>query len=76
MVGEVLNFFNALTEEEVNIGIFVATSPDQLYRDWIKSTKSYNHISHLEKKLSGIETNTPVISIIDGHSSALSWMVY
>ena len=28
----------------------------------------------MEKKLQNIDTNTPIISIIDGHSSALSWI--
>ncbi len=74
IVGEVLNCLNVLKEENLNIGVFIATSPDELFRDWTLSTKSNNHKSHLEKKLSNIENKTPIITIIDGHSSSLSWV--
>ena len=69
-----MNCLSALKEENLNIGVFVATSPDKLYRDWEYSTKNINYKSHLEKKLLNIGTNTPIITIIDGHSSALSWI--
>ena len=65
---------NTLKEENLNIGVFVVTSPDELYKDWVYSTKKINHKSHLEKKLQNIDINTPIITIIDGHSSALSWI--
>ena len=74
IIGEVINCLNTLNEENLNIGVFVVTSPDELYKDWVYSTKKINYKSHLEKKLQNIDTNTPIISIIDGHSSALSWI--
>ncbi len=74
IVGEVMNCINTLKEENLSIGVFVVTSPDKLYRDWEYSTKKINYKSHLEKKLLNIDTNTPIITIIDGHSSALSWI--
>ena len=74
IIGEVINCLNTLKEENLNIGVFVVTSPDELYKDWVYSTKKINYKSHLEKKLQNIDTNTPIISIIDGHSSALSWI--
>jgi pyruvate dehydrogenase E1 component len=74
IVGEVINCLNLIKDEELNIGIFIATSPDALYEDWITSTKKSNYKSHLEKKLFNVNTKTPIITIIDGHSSALSWI--
>ncbi len=72
IIGEVINCLNTLNEENLNIGLFVVTSPDELYKDWVYSKKKINYKSHLEKKLQNI--NTPIITIIDGHSSALSWI--
>ena len=74
IVGEVMNCLNILKEENLNIGVFVATSPDQLFRDWMKSSKSSNYESHLEKKLTNINAKTPIITLIDGHPSTLSWV--
>ena len=74
IVGEVMNCLNILKEENLNIGVFVATSPDQLFRDWMKSSKSSNYRSHLEKKLTNINVKTPIITLIDGHPSTLSWV--
>ena len=74
IAGEVINCLNLIKDEELNIGIFIATSPDALYEDWITSTKKSNYKSHLEKKLFNVNTKTPIITIIDGHSSALSWI--
>ncbi len=74
IIGEVINCLNNLNEENLNIGVFVVTSPDKLYKDWVYSTKNINYNSHLEKKLQNIDINTPIITIIDGHSSALSWI--
>ncbi len=74
IVGEVINCLDTLQEEGLKIGVFIATSPDKLHRDWIKSTKTKNYTSHLELKLVNVNRETPVITIIDGHSSALSWI--
>ena len=35
MIGEVEKLKEEITEEEIDIGILIATSPDKLYSDWI-----------------------------------------
>ena len=67
IVGEVLNCLGLLKEENLNIGVFIATSPDELFRDWSQSIKSKNRISHLENNLSEVGITVPIITIIDGH---------
>ncbi|MBF95760.1 MAG: transketolase [Pelagibacterales bacterium] len=74
IVGEVLKSLEAIYEDSLKIGLFIVTSPDKLYHDWIESTKNTNFISHLEYKLSAVDRSVPVITIIDGHSSSLSWI--
>ena len=36
-------------DENLNVGVFVATSPDELYKDWMLSTKKHQIISHIWK---------------------------
>jgi len=74
IVGEVLNALEAMKEDNLNIGLFIVSSPDRLYQDWLESTKKTNFTSFIESQLSIIEISTPIITIIDGHSSSLSWI--
>ena len=73
MIGEVEKLKEEITEEEIDIGILIATSPDQLYSDWINS-KNNNTSSHIKKILELYTRNTALITIIDGHSSSLAWI--
>ena len=54
IISEVIKCLNILQEEGLNIGVFIATSPDILYRDWIKSIKTNNKNSYLEKKFANV----------------------
>ena len=62
-----------IIDEEIDLGILIATSPDKLYEDWMNS-KKYNSCCHIEKTLESINRNSIIISIIDAHSSSLSWI--
>ena len=73
MIGEVEKLKEEITEEETDIGILIATSPDTLYSDWINS-KNNNTSSHIEKILELYTRNTALITIIDAHSSSLAWI--
>ena len=73
MIGEVEKLKEEITEEEIDIGILIATSPDKLYSDWINS-KNNNTSSHIEKILELYTINTALITIIDAHSSSLAWI--
>ena len=43
----VMSIVNMLNEDNLKVGLFIATSPDKLYQDWVESTKESNYISHL-----------------------------
>ena len=74
IVGEVLNAIDAMTDDNLQIGLFVVSSPDKLYQDWLQSTKKVGSTSFIEKQLSQIDLSAPIMTIIDGHSSSLSWI--
>ena len=73
IVGEVEKMRKEIIDEELDLGILIATSPDKLYEDWMNSKKNNSH-SHIEKTLKSINRNSPIISIIDAHSSSLAWV--
>ena len=71
---EVIKCKNSLKQDGIKTGIFIVTSPDSLYNNWIESTKKFGDASYLEKKLLNVGKEVPIITIIDGHSSSLSWI--
>ena len=58
IVSEVIKCLDILQEEGLNIGVFIAISPNALYRDWIKSIKTNNKNSYLEKKFANVNKET------------------
>ena len=52
----------------------IVTSPDKIYQDWIKSIKNSRYNSDIEEILNDIHKDSNLVTIIDGHSSALSWL--
>ena len=73
IVGEVEKMRKKIIDEEIDLGILIATSPDKLHEDWMNS-KKYNSCCHIEKTLESINRDSLIISIIDAHSSSLSWI--
>ncbi len=73
MIGEVEKLKKKIIKEEIDMGIFIATSPDQLYSNWMNSKKN-NTSSHIEKILKVYKRDTVLVTIIDGHSSSLAWI--
>ena len=73
MIGEVEKLKTLILKEEIDLAILIATSPDKLYSDWMKSKKS-NTFSHIEEILKPYNRNTAIVTIIDGHSSSLAWI--
>ena len=51
ILDQVIKAVKVLSEDNLKIGLFVATSPDKLYQDWLESSKNSEHISHLEKNI-------------------------
>ncbi len=74
IIAEVIKCRRELNNDNVKVGILVVTSPDKIYKDWEKANRSLDYNSHIENKLKNVDKETPLITIIDGHSSALSWI--
>jgi len=68
MVPEAVEASRLLRERGVRPNVFVVTSPDRLYRG-LRSPRPY-----LEQLVSGDEEGVPVVSVLDGHSSALAFI--
>lgn len=68
MVPEALEASRALHERSVFANVFVATSPDLLYRG-LRGPRPY-----LEQLVPAEEEGVPVVSVLDGHSHALAFL--
>ncbi|MEK7446112.1 MAG: pyruvate dehydrogenase [candidate division NC10 bacterium] len=68
MVPEAVEASRALRERGVWASVFAVTSPDLLYRD------SREPRPYLESLVSAEEEGVPVVSVLDGHSHALSFI--
>ena len=74
MVEEVQKFINKSEDDNLNFGVLLVISPDKLYKDWESSKKQFNNVSFIEEILSNVSKDNAIVTIIDGHSSALSWL--
>lgn len=52
------------------VGLLAVTSADRLYRDW----RANGGKSHIAKLLSGLGSNARLVTVLDGHPAALSWI--
>jgi pyruvate dehydrogenase E1 component len=68
MVPEALAAARALRDVDVCASVFVVTSPDRLYRG-LRAPRPY-----LETLVTADEEDVPVVSVLDGHSHALSFI--
>jgi pyruvate dehydrogenase E1 component len=68
MVPEALEAHQLLGERGIFASVFVVTSADRLYRGLARSRP------HLERLVSAEEEGVPVVSVLDGHSHALTFI--
>jgi pyruvate dehydrogenase E1 component len=68
MVPEAVQAMTVLRQRGVSPSLFVATSPDLLYRG-LRERRPY-----LEELVEADEEDVPVVSVIDGHSHALAFI--
>jgi pyruvate dehydrogenase E1 component len=68
MAPEAVEASRALHAEGILASVFVVTSPDRLYRGLRQPPR------HLETLVSADEEGVPVVSLLDGHSQALSFI--
>ncbi len=78
---EVLAAHEALAEEIPGLGLLAATSVDRLYSDWqaaadarARGAAAGPEPSHAERLLSRLAPDAALVTVLDGHPSALSWL--
>lgn len=80
MVVEALEASRQLCEEGIFANVIVVTSPDLLYRGWQQTNKlkmrnpGIRFTFHLEGLIPESERQVPIITVLDGHSHALSFI--
>jgi pyruvate dehydrogenase E1 component len=74
---EALEAHRAIAEDVPGAGLMVITSVDRLQRDWVASQKRVplgRQISHVESLLHRLEPDGGLVTVLDGHPAALSWL--
>ncbi|MBL8834532.1 MAG: transketolase [Rhodospirillales bacterium] len=67
---EAIEAHAALREEMPGAGLLAVTSPDRLHADW----RARGADSHAARLLGRLAPDAGIVSVIDGHPAALSWM--
>ncbi len=75
---EVEAAFAALREDVPQAGLLAITSPDRLHAGWLAAQNSRRSgaaaVSHVEGLLSPLAPGAALVTILDGHPSALAWL--
>ena len=76
VVEEALAAHQAIVEDVPGAGLLVATSADRLHRGWIKAQRApkAGAGSHVDQMLSRMPPTAGLVTVLDGHSAALSWL--
>ena len=78
MATEVFEAVKILQEDDLNISILAITSSDRLYKNWRASQKERSKgikiVSRIEELFTDTEKNSVIVSIMDAHSSSLTWV--
>ncbi len=67
-------------ESRRDIGLLAITSADRLHAGWTAARKlrrdrrGVQHLSHIEKLLAPLSRDCGIVTVIDGHPSALGWL--
>jgi len=67
-------------ESRRDIGLLAITSADRLHAGWTAARKlrrdrrGVQHLSHIEKLLAPLARDCGIVTVIDGHPSALGWL--
>lgn len=67
-------------ESRRDVGLLAITSADRLHTSWTAARKlrrdrrGVQHLSHIEKLLAPLSRDCGIVTVIDGHPSALGWL--
>jgi len=75
---DAMEAYAAVQEDAPGIGVAVVTSADRLYADWSARSAwrqgDRGDPPHVERMLAPLSPNAQIITVIDGHPLALSWL--
>ncbi len=78
VVPEALEAHAALLEDLPGTGLLVVTSPDRLHRGWLAATSGCDVAqagqSHVQRLLGALPEAAAIVTVLDGHPAALSWL--
>ncbi len=70
--------FATLREDVPNAGLLAITSPDRLYAGWLAAGRARRAgtaaSSHIEHVLAPMAPGSAIVTILDGHPAALTWL--
>jgi pyruvate dehydrogenase E1 component len=70
--------FAALREEVPGAGLLAITSPDRLHAGWLEAARTRRMgepaVSHIEHILAPLAPGAALVTILDGHPAAHSWL--
>jgi len=76
---EVLAAFEALREDAPDAGLLAVPSADRLHADWLDAKRRRqagegDATSHAERLLAPLAPDAGLVTVLDGHPAALSWL--
>jgi pyruvate dehydrogenase E1 component len=75
---EAIEAHSQILEDIPAAGLLVVTSADRLHRGWIHSQRTngafHGAPSYIERLLSALPASAGLVTVLDGHSAALSWL--
>ncbi|HWA78743.1 MAG TPA: transketolase [Acetobacteraceae bacterium] len=76
---EATSAFELLREDEPGAGLLALTSPDRLHAGWLAARRARragdrDALSHIERVLAPLAPGAALVSVLDGHPAAHSWL--
>jgi len=63
-----------LAEDRRDVAVLAVTSADRLNAGWQAASRTRPAVSHVEKLLSALPAFSAIVTVLDGHPAALSWL--
>jgi len=68
-----------IREDVAGAGLLIVTSADRCHSDWVAASRARRHgesdaLCHIENQLSVLASGASLVSVLDGHPAALSWL--
>jgi pyruvate dehydrogenase E1 component len=79
VVPEAAEAYAQILEEIPGAGLLAVTSPDRLHAAWLDAQRrraagDHGAVSHVERLLAPLAPEGALVTVIDGHPAALSWL--